>query len=142
MAISHELIIDAPVERVWNLTMDVEAWPDTTPTMTAVERLDDGPLQPGSRVRIRQPGQPARVWTVTALEPESLFVWETRAAGLRMIASHRLAAAGDGRCRNTLGIELAGPLAGVVGRLLGRRLLKTIATENEGFRRAAETVHS
>lgn len=140
MGIAHELIFDAPVERVWQLTTDVESWPETTPTMSRVERLDDGPLRVGSRTRIKQPGQPARTWTVTELEPGSSFVWETKLPGVRMTGTHRLSPAGSGRCRNVLGVELAGPLAGVVRALLGRQLLKTIATENEGFRRAAEAV--
>ena len=39
---------------------------------------------------------------------------------------------------NRLGLEITGATAGIVGRLLGRSLLKAITTENEGFRRAAE----
>ena len=139
MAITNELIIDAPVERVWALTADVESWPATTPTMTSVERLDDGPIRVGSRARIKQPRQPSRVWTVTSLEPGSLFAWETRILGVRMIGSHRLGDAGDGRCRNTLGVELIGRFAGLIETLSRRQLLAAITTENQGFRQAAET---
>lgn len=42
MQITDIIDIDAPIERVWELTVDVEAWPRYTPTMTSVERLDDG----------------------------------------------------------------------------------------------------
>src|SRR5690242_2704258 len=43
--------IDAPVERVWEVLMDVERWPDWSPTMTSVERLEPGMLRPGSSAR-------------------------------------------------------------------------------------------
>jgi uncharacterized membrane protein len=137
MTITHELVIQAPVEQVWALTVDVESWPSMTPTMTSVERLDDGPLRVGSTARIKQPHQRPRVWTVTELRPEELFVWETKALGVRMAGSHRLRPV-EGGCRNTLGVQLSGGLAALVQAALNGQLRKTIATENEGFRRAAE----
>ena len=63
--------------------------------MTSVERLDDGPLAVGSRARVA-PGQRARVWTVTRLEPGRLFAWEARALGVRMNGSHHLEATAAG----------------------------------------------
>ena len=66
MKLENVMHIGAPVEVVWALTEDVEAWPDVTPTMTSVERLEDGPLAVGSQASIKRPGQGARVWTVTA----------------------------------------------------------------------------
>jgi uncharacterized membrane protein len=137
MQLASELTIAAPVERVWDLTEDVESWPSITPTMTSVERLDDGPLRVGSRARVRQPRQRPTVWTVTVVEPGSQFVWETRVLGLRMIGAHRLQPVATG-CRNTLTIDLEGPGAGLMGRLLGGPIQRAISTENEGFRRAAE----
>ncbi len=140
MTITHELIIEAPVQDVWALTVDVESWPSMTPTITSVERLDTGPLRVGSTARIRQPGQSARVWTVTALKPNEVFVWETKAFGMRMVGGHRLEQVGEG-CRNVLSIGMSGALSGLVEAMLKSQLRKTIATENEGFRRAALAAH-
>jgi hypothetical protein len=139
MLITHELVIDAPVDRVWALTLDIEAWPATTPTITDVHRDDQGPLRKGSTARLKQPGQPVRTWTVIDVQPSSLFSWQTRAMGMTMLATHRLTSH-DSKTRNTLTLELTGATAGVLGPLLRKKLLATIATENEGFRRAAETV--
>lgn len=137
MRIEHTLLIEAPVETVWALTTDVEAWPASTPTITKVERLDDGPLAVGSRARIDQPGQPTRTWTVRVLEAPHTFVWDTRALGMTMAGSHRLEEEAGG-CRNTLAVEVTGPLSGLLGRLLRPALRKAITQENEGFKATAE----
>ncbi len=138
MKLENTQRITAPVDVVWALTEDVERWPDITPTMTTVERLDDGPLAVGSQARIKQPGQGSRVWTVTRLEPGRLFAWSTKALGTHMEGSHHLSEE-DGVCVNRLVLELTGGTAGIVGRLLGGQLRKAIATENEGFKAAAES---
>lgn len=140
MLISNELTIDAPVERVWALTVDVENLPTLTPTMTEVHKLDNGPLAVGSRARIKQPGQSARVWTVTDLVPNSRFFWRTKAFGMSMTGGHTLTATDDGGCRNVLSVALTGFGSGLLGRMIGGQLRKAIATENEGFRKAAESV--
>jgi uncharacterized membrane protein len=129
--------IGAPVAAVWNLTVDVTNLPAITPTITRVVRLDDGPLRVGSRTRLKQPGQTTAVWTVTRIEPEREFTWQTKRMGLSIIGSHLLAPAADG-CRNTLVVEVRGRGARLFGRLFGRMLASAIATENESFRRHAE----
>ncbi len=129
-------MIDAPVDVLWSLTADVQRWPDLTPTMTRVTRLDDGPLRVGSRARIKQPGQAEAVWTVTELTEGRGFSWQTRLLGLTMIGSHRLAPVGDG-CRNTLGIEVHGRGAGMFWLVFGALMRRAVRTENRGFRDAA-----
>jgi uncharacterized membrane protein len=135
---SHSLEIDTPAETVWAVTMDVDALPTISPTtMTRVERLDPGSLRPGSRVRIKQPMQPARVWTVVATEAPRRFEWETTVGRARMVATHLVEPTTSG-CRNTLRLELTGRGAGLLGRLLGRTFARVLATENAGFKRVAE----
>lgn len=131
------MTIAAPADTVWRLTTDVTNLPSLTPTMQKVERLDDGPLQVGSRTRIKQPGQSAAVWTVTRIEPGSEFVWETKRLWLRMVGGHRIEDL-DGSCRNVLSLELTGPGSGLLGALIGSTVRKAIATENAGFKTAAE----
>ena len=129
--------IAASAERVWELTTDVESWPTLFPTVTAVERLDDGPIQIGSQARIKQPGQPARVWTVSQATSPRTFVWTTRAKGFAMTATHEVATMPGDRVSNRLILEIDGPLAGVIALLVRRKLRRTLTIENEGFRRAA-----
>lgn len=135
----HSLEIAAPKEDVFALTLDVDALPTVSPTtMTSVERLDAGSLRPGSRVRIKQPRQAARVWTVDEVSEPSRFVWHTSIGPLRMRATHLVEDLEPGRSRNTLRLDLSGPGSGLMGRLLGRRLAEVLATENAGFKRLAE----
>ena len=138
MAIRDELHIDAPIERVWALTVDVERWPELTPTVRSVERLDDGPFGVGSRARIVQPMQRPAVWTVTRFEPPLAFEWETTVGGVRIVGTHHLAGEAGG-CRNVLGIETADtPRGRVLHYLFGGRMRAAIRKENRGFQRAAE----
>jgi hypothetical protein len=139
MHIEHMIEIDADVPTVWRLNTNVVAWPSLTPTVTSVERLDEGALRVGSRARVKQPAQRAAVWTVTMFEPEVAFAWGTTSMGMRMVGTHRVEATGNG-CRTTLSIDLAGPVARLLGPLLRKRILATIATENAGFRREAEKI--
>lgn len=129
--------IAAPPARVWDLTVDVESWPDFTPTITKVERLDDGDLAVGSQARLEQPRQRPRIWTVTELEPGHSFAWSSKVLGLTMTARHLVEAAGEG-ARNTLSVDVDGALAPMLGRLLRGPIMSAITTENQGFKSAAE----
>ena len=139
MRIEHRIEIDAPPSRVWELTIDVETWPQHTPTMESVERLDTEPLAVGSQARIKQPGQRAKVWSVTQLDREKTFAWSTRSLGTTMTGIHGLQPAA-GRTVNTLAVEIVGGLAPLIGRLLRRPILSAITKENEGFKTAAEAL--
>lgn len=137
MQIEHGIEIEAPIGVVWELTEDVEAWPTISPTMTEITLLDPPPLAVGSRARVKQPGQRARVWTVSELEVGRRFAWSSSLLGTTMTGIHQLD--GDDRATtNTLIIDIAGPLAPLLGRLLRRPILAAITAENEGFKAAAE----
>ena len=137
MTIKDEIPIRAGADVVWSLTEDVEGWPQLTPTMTSVERLDRGPLRVGSQARIVQPRQRPRVWTVTRLEAPRRFEWQAKLGPVTMTGGHLVEATEDGT-RNTLTLELSGPGSRLLGLVGGRQLAAAIRTENEGFRRAAE----
>ena len=138
--LENELVIDAPVAVVWKLTEDVEGWPATTPTVTSVERLDSGPMRVGSTARVKQPGQRVAVWTVSSFRPDEEMAWGAKVFGVQMVGTHRLTPIGDDRCRNLLSIDMSGRGAALLGRVVGKRILAAITTENEGFKRAAEAL--
>jgi uncharacterized membrane protein len=137
--IRNEILIEADPEAVWALTVDVERWPELTPTITEVVLLDDGPVGLGSRARIKQPGQRPAVWTVSRFEPGSRFEWWTKVGPVTMTGGHQLERSSSG-CVNVLTLEITGRGAGLAERLVGRRIGAAIDTENRGFKRAAEAV--
>jgi uncharacterized protein YndB with AHSA1/START domain len=140
MHIEHELIINAPVSTVWDLTTDVESWPALSPTtITTVERLDTGPIRPGSQARVKQPAQRPTVWTVRTADENHLFVWDATVWGMHMVATHTLEAV-EGGCRNRLAIDVTGRGARLFARVVGRKIADVIATENAGFKQHAEAV--
>ena len=136
MDIQHTLTIPAPVDTVWALTIDVERWPQVMPTVTRVDRPDDGPLSVGSSARLEQPGLRPAVWTVKTFEPGRRFAWTSRLLGASIVGRHDIEPVPDG-VRNTLTLELGGLRGRLIGTLFGNRLRATLATENESFRRAA-----
>jgi ligand-binding SRPBCC domain-containing protein len=132
--------IDAAPEVVWSILVDVESWPSLTESMTSVERLDAGPLQVGSKVRIRQPKLPPATWNVTEVVDTERFVWTARGPGFRSTAYHEITAVDGGKTQLRLAVEQAGPLAGLVGGL-GKDLTdRYIALEAAGVKRRAEEV--
>jgi uncharacterized membrane protein len=133
----NTVLIEAPADRVWQLTIDVTNWPSLTPTMQRVERLDDGPIRVGSSARIKQPGQTPAVWTVTRIDAGHEFTWQTRRMGMTMTGSHIVEDAGD-RCRNTLTIDITGPTSGLFGIVFGGVIRKSLDTENAGFKSKAQ----
>jgi uncharacterized membrane protein len=138
MHLENETVIAAPVDAVWRLTENIEGWPSVTPTVTDIERLDTGALRVGSTARLTQPGLPPKVWTVTAFEPNERFEWETRIYGVRFTGRHLLEATGSGT-RNTLVLDLTGPTSRLLGAMAGKKLRKSLAAENAGFKQHAES---
>lgn len=137
MRLTHTVEIAAPADRVWALTEDLERWPSITPTMKRIERHDHGPLAVGSTATVTQPRLRPAEWEVTDLDPPYRLVWETSTTGVRIVAGHQVTPTELG-CRNTLSVEVTGRGAPLHGPVLGPPLRTALATENDGFRRAAE----
>jgi hypothetical protein len=134
--ISAVITIAAPPQRVFEELCDVERWPEWTPSMTRVQRLDDGPLAVGSRARVRQPKLFPAVWRVVALDTQG-FTWFTENLGVQTIGRHSVEARKDG-CQVTLTIRFTGLLARLMGRLYGKRCHEYLTMECEGLRKRCE----
>ncbi|MFB4303436.1 SRPBCC family protein [Actinomadura sp. NTSP31] len=130
--------IDAAPETVWNLLKDVERWPDMTASMSAVELLDT-PLAEGSRARVRQPGMPAAVWTVTAFTENENFTWRSRSPGVTTTGGHEVRPGPSGGTTVRLTLDQTGPLAPLIALLLGSRTRRYVTMEANGLKAAAES---
>jgi hypothetical protein len=85
---TNQIEIPASAEEIWSVLVDVERWPEWTPSISKVKKLSPVPLAVGNRVRIHQPKFPPAWWRVTDLEPGYGFTWESVAPGLHVIAQH------------------------------------------------------
>ena len=130
--------IEAPPEKVFAVLCDVERWPEWTPTMANVQRLDSGPFAIGSSARVRQPKLRTLVWRVTEFQDRRNFTWMTHSLGLRMTAGHLIEPKGAGS-RVELTFELTGLIAPVVSRLYGGLIERYITTESQGLKKRSES---
>ena len=138
MSYHASVIIDAPADIIWSRMIDVERWHETTASVTAIQRLDQGPFQVGSSARVKQPKIPTVVWTVSDLQPQREFTWETPAPGFNTIGRHAMTPTGDGRYTLTLGIDRTGPLAWLVDRLTATITRTYVDMEAAGMKRVCE----
>lgn len=129
--------IQASPDRVWAVMRDVERWPEWTPTVTSIQRLDRGPLAVGSRARIRQPKLPRAEWQVTELEERRSFTWMSYGPGVRVTARHWVEAIGGGS-RATLSIQYEGLLGPLVARLIRGLNERYLALEARGLKKRSE----
>ena len=132
--------VAASPDRVWEVLVDVERWPEWTDSVSSVRPLDAGPLAVGSRVEVSQPRIPTGTYTVTSLEPGSAFTWEQRQPGSTVSAHHECAPLPDGGTRVELRVVMSGAVGGVVGRLYRKLTEKYLAMEAAGLKFRAESV--
>ena len=138
MAAEHFTIdVAAAPERVWQVIVDIESWPQWTKSVTDVKRLDSGPLQLGSRARLRQPGLPPLTWELTELQQGTQFTWVCRLPGVTAIARHEIIASETGS-RLELTTTWTGPFAGLVAALNRTRTHRLLETEANGAKTRSE----
>ena len=130
--------IAAPPERVWEVLSNVEHWPEWTPTVTSVRRLDEGPLRSGSRARIRQPRLPETEYVVTEFAPGRSFTWVAAGPGVLVTARHDVEPLAGGGTRVRLSVSQGGWLGSVM-RLFYRGLTdRYLANEANGLKARCE----
>jgi uncharacterized membrane protein len=138
MHFEQSVEIDAPQQRVWDVLSDLEAWPRRIETVESIERLNNGPIGLGSRMRLKQPKLPEGVWDITQWDPPSYFEWRQKTSGITSTAGHRVDALGEARARLTLTLDMRGLLVPLVALFYKGLTNHYMAREAEGMKRAAE----
>ena len=141
MLLESLIQIDAPPSVVWRFTEDVESWPQWTPTVESVARLDSGPFDVGSIARVKQPGLPVADWVVTELSRGERFAWESRIRGIRMKAIHELTVSGGGT-RSILRLELSGAVALFLWPIIRTAAQRALERENAALKAKCESLNS
>jgi uncharacterized membrane protein len=130
--------IRASADRVWAELIDVERWPEWTPSMRRVERLDDDPFGVSSRARVTQPKLAPLVWTVSEFAPGRSFTWTARAAGMTIVAEHRLSPGPGQAVTVTLALRQSGALVPVVSLFTAGLTRRHMNQEAQGLKRRCE----
>lgn len=135
----HSITIEiaAPPERVWQVMSDVERWPEWTPTVTSVKRLDDGPLRVGSRAKVVQPKLPEAEYAVTELSPGRSFTWVAASPGVVTTARHEVEPTPDGT-RVRLSVSQAGWLGRLVAPFYRGLTDRYLVKEANGLKATSE----
>jgi uncharacterized membrane protein len=137
MRFEAAVTVHAPADRVWEVFSDVAKWPEWTPTIDSVERLDEGRIHLGARTRIRQPKLPVAVWEVTELVEGQYFEWVSRAPGIRTTGGHRVVATPEGTVATATIIQ-EGPLGWIFGKLYAKLTQRYIELEGESLKKVTE----
>ena len=138
MILEDIIEINASPERVWQVTVDVVAWPQWSPAMEKIRREDTGEFKQGSTALIKQKQMPETRWTVTAIDPGQRFTWQARALGMEMIATHSIVP-GDGAVTSLLRIEMKGLLITLLGPIMKMLVRKSLKEENQGLKHYCES---
>ncbi len=138
MEIEDKVDIQASQDRVWQVTVDVEAWPKWSPAMERIRREDDGEFKSGSSALIKQKLMPVTRWAVTEIDPGHHFSWQARALGIDMLATHILVPE-NGKVTSLLRIQMQGLPIKLFGPILKFLVLKSLKEENRGLKQYCET---
>ena len=134
-----ELEIAAPIDRVWEVLMDVKRWPEWTGSISRVEPLEGGPMRLHSRVRMIQPKLRPAIWRITEFSERDKFVWVSKSPGVKVTGGHFVRAGRDGTMV-TLTLDMTGVLSGIVASLAGKLTEEYMSYEIEGLKRRCEEV--
>jgi uncharacterized protein YndB with AHSA1/START domain len=129
--------IDAPPDTVWGVMSDVERWHEWTASISSVTRLDQGPLDVGSRAHVRQPKLRPADFIVTDLIPQREFTWVTQSPGIGATARHAVEPSAGGT-RATLSVRFEGLLSAIVARMYGGLTNRYLALEAAGLKKRSE----
>ena len=117
--------------RLWAVVSDVEKWPEWIEVYEEVRRQRPGDLALGDSTHLKQRGLAGGDWTVTELEEGTVFAWESRQPGVRIVGRHVVSAEPTGGSRLTLQLEMTGWASGVANAFLGRRSRSYVDLECE-----------
>jgi uncharacterized protein YndB with AHSA1/START domain len=115
---AHEIEIDAPIDRVWEVLTAIQAWPAWNPDVKSVSI--DGPFERGSTFRWKA-GATTITSRVEQVERPHVVAWTGRTLGIRAVHVWRLDPRDSGTFART-----EESYEGLVARLLRRSLQKTL----------------
>ena len=138
--IAHRVDIQAPAEAIWALLADVEGWPRWNPLYIEAS----GVLRLGGALgmAVALPGMKAQrvSATVLVLEPNAHLQYRSVSFGglLTGVRYVDIQPSPVGGCRVSNGEIMGGVLAGLIARVLGKRVGQGLQMMNEALKATAE----
>jgi uncharacterized membrane protein len=132
--------IAAPVHEVWTVTRDIESWPDWSPTVDSVTRVESAPIAPvapGSTARVRQPKLRPATWVVDDVTEDRNFTWHTSGLSYRITAVHLFEPKGDSTSAR-LEVHITGAASRLLGMLVGRLTRSYVEQEAAALKQHCE----
>ena len=139
MEFTVSIDIHASAEKIWSELIDVERWPEWTPSMLQIDRLDDHQFGKSSQARVKQPKLMPMIWTVTDFDPGRSFTWTAEGRGITSIGEHRLSPSDGQTVTVTLAIHQTGPLAPIVALFTSGITRRYLSMEAHGLKQRCET---
>jgi len=137
MTIEPSIEISKSPAAVWPVMVDVERWPEWTPSVTKLERLDSDGFGLGSRVRIRQPKLKTMIWRVSEFQEGRSFTWEARSPGIHVTGRHEIRPTDRGSIV-TLTVIQSGWLASLFGPFFTPLAQRYVQIEAQGLKKKCE----
>jgi hypothetical protein len=106
--------IAVPMRQMWEVPFDVARWPEWTPTVDSVERLDAGPFGVGACQGAAAQAASGRCGRSPRASTAGSFMWEAKGPRMKTIARHEVVTDGAGSMV-TLSLEQTGPMGPVAG---------------------------
>ena len=94
-----------PVDSVWRVLTDLDAWPQWGPTVQRAELDDAGPLRLGSRGKVWTPVGVALPFEITEFDEGRVWAWKI--AGVP--ATRHVVTPHSQGCRTSFGVPLWAP---------------------------------
>ncbi|RJL30915.1 SRPBCC family protein [Bailinhaonella thermotolerans] len=109
---AHEVVIDAPAERVWALLADPSGWSAFNPAIRGVRIADDGAVRVDTRFTWVN-GRTTIASRFAVVEPLGELTWTGSAMGSRAVHRHLITAREDGTTLLRTEESMAGTLLGL-----------------------------
>jgi len=137
MRFSSSIVINAPPEKVFALVDNLEDWPQWIPSIEKIEKVSEGPLKEGSRIRVTaKSGVTVKLlMTITEFIPGQRGVMQGKVLGTRMTRYYTFERIEQGT-KLTAGGEVKGPLAFLVrrgGQRLSEEIVQAAKRKIEGL---------
>ncbi|MBI4336774.1 MAG: SRPBCC family protein [Chloroflexi bacterium] len=134
--IKEVALVAAPAERVWQAVVDFEARPRWSPRVKAARIVGGGPLQVGSRIRLKV-DRDQFTSTVVEMRPRERLVLLVKGPGFRVRHIYELYPDGEATKASITG-EYGGLIGQLVVRLMRGSVQRDLIDEMEAICRASE----